>query len=72
MDQHISTSGAVSPLKKLLTESDLSELLSVSPRHIVALRQRGLLSYVRLGRLVRFDPERVARELGQLTVEARS
>ncbi len=57
-------------LPKLLTEDQLAQSLSVCPRHISNLRAQRLIRFIRLGRLVRFDPAQVLEDLQNLTVHA--
>jgi hypothetical protein len=60
------------PLKQLVTEQQLANILSVSARHIRVLRTRKLIPWIRLGRSVRFyipDVETAIRQ--SLTVHAR-
>ncbi len=47
-------------LGELLTEGQLAEQWNTTPRHIRRLRVEGGLPFVKLGRLVRFDPGDVA------------
>ncbi len=44
----------------LLTVSDVARQLSVSPRTVQSWAQRGVLVCVRVGAVVRFDPNDVA------------
>lgn len=65
-------SGTCSPLKKLEHEKTVADLLGISSRHLRALRSQRLIPYVKLGRVVRFDPEAVAQAVTKLTVGVRS
>lgn len=42
---------------QLLTDEQLAEAWSTTPRHIRRLRTEAGLPYVKVGRLIRFDPE---------------
>lgn len=57
--------------QKLLTHSEVAGLLGVSVRHVKSLQARRLVPFVRLGRLVRFDPAQLREALVALTVSAR-
>lgn len=48
----------------LLTEQQLAEQWNTTQRHIRRLRMEGGLPFVKLGRLVRFDPDDVAAWVG--------
>lgn len=58
-------------LKRLASEADVASALSITPRHLRSLRARHLIPYVRLGRVVRLDPEEVSKAVARLTVAAR-
>lgn len=47
-------------LGALLTEHQLAEQWNTTTRHLRRLRVEGGLPFVKLGRLVRFDPDDVA------------
>ncbi len=47
-------------LGRLLTEQQLAEQWNTTTRHLRRLRVEGGLPFVKLGRLVRFDPDDVA------------
>lgn len=49
--------------KKLLTTTELAELLSISTRHLWDLEKEGVISSVRIGTSVRYDAEDVLAEL---------
>ena len=54
----------------LLTEKQQANALACSPRHLVNLRQKRLIPFIKLGgRLIRYNPEAVARALEKLTVK---
>jgi excisionase family DNA binding protein len=57
MDDHHVTS---SNRGELLTEQQLADQWNTTPRHIRRLRVEGGLPFVKLGRLVRFDPDDIA------------
>jgi excisionase family DNA binding protein len=52
----------------LITETEMAEQLSCCKRHLITLRQKRLIPHVRLGRLVRYNPEAVAKALEKLTI----
>lgn len=54
-ENHTSTTGTA----ELLTEEQLAELWGTTARHIRRLRVEAALPYIKLGRLVRFDPQDV-------------
>lgn len=60
-----------SPLRRLEREETTAELLGISKRHLRTLRAQRLIPYIKLGRVVRFDPEQVARAVARLTVVER-
>jgi hypothetical protein len=53
----------------LLTEKQVAQMANCSPRHVVNLRLRGQLSFVKLGRLVRYRPSDVERCLDRMTIK---
>ena len=55
----------------LITEKAQAELLGCSLRHLINLRNRRLVPFVRLGRLVRYHPDHVQKALEKLTVRER-
>lgn len=61
---------AASPL--LLTEPAAAAMLSITVRHLRTLRRRKLVSFVRLGRVVRFTPAAINAAVSKLTVNARA
>lgn len=52
----------------LWKEAEVASYLQISKRHVVNLRKRGLLSWVRLGRSVRYIPKDVEAALSKLTI----
>ena len=55
----------------LISEKAQAELLGCSLRHLVNMRNRRLIPYVRLGKLVRYDPAEVERAIQKLTIRER-
>jgi hypothetical protein len=53
----------------LITEKAQAELLRCSLRHLINLRNKRLVPHVRLGKLVRYNPESVQRALEKLTIK---
>ena len=56
-------------MKEYLTEPEQAKLLKCCTRHLLGLRQKRLIPYLKLGRSVRYDPEAVARAMEKLTVK---
>jgi hypothetical protein len=54
--------------QELITEKQQAAMLKCSPRHLVNLRQKRIIPYVQLGRLIRYNPVAVSRALEKLTV----
>lgn len=54
---------------KLLKETEVQELMQCSARHIQNLRKRRLLTYLRIGRSIRYDIRDVEAALKKLRVE---
>jgi excisionase family DNA binding protein len=52
----------------LISEKAQAKLLGCSLRHLVNLRSKRLLPHVRLGRLVRYNPDAVQRAIEKLSV----
>jgi len=52
----------------LITERQQAALLSVSHRHLINLRTRRLVPFLKLGKSVRYSPEAVAKALDKLTI----
>jgi len=48
---------------KLLTESEMAEFVSVNKRTMRRFRKRKMIPFIRLGRLIRYDQQEVARAL---------
>ena len=48
-------------MKKFLTPKQLAEILQVSPKTVYDWTYTGFVPHVRIGRCVRFDPEKVMR-----------
>jgi len=71
MNNETKQSGPSAPLKKLLTEQEMGEILGVSRRNLSNLRNARSIRFIKLGRLVRFDPDLVAADLARLTVNPR-
>ena len=55
----------------LITEQEQAELLRCSLRHLINLRNQRLVPFVRLGRLVRYNPDQVEKAIQKLTVRER-
>lgn len=55
-------------LPDLLTDVELAKRLSISIRHVHALKERRAIPYVKLGRSIRFNPEKIAEALERMTV----
>jgi excisionase family DNA binding protein len=72
MDTNPKQAAQVASFPELLTEDQVAEMLSVSPRHVGYLRQRRLLPYIRLGRIVRFDRAQLIEAVAALTVATRT
>lgn len=60
------------PVRALLTIAGVAEILGTSERHVRALVYRRGIPYLKVGRLVRFDPDDVQRWLDAQRVETRS
>ena len=54
---------------RLITEKQQAELLQCSLRHLVDLRNKRLIPFIRLGRSIRYEPNAVQRALEKLTVK---
>jgi excisionase family DNA binding protein len=59
-------------MPRLLTEAQVCEHLSITPRHLRELRYRRDIPFVKVGRLVRFRPAEVDAWLEANTVEMAS
>ena len=55
----------------LLDANEAAELLGCTPSYVRTLAYNGILPYVRLGRLLRFDPEDLERHIDTCRVPAR-
>jgi hypothetical protein len=55
--------------RKFVTSEEILNQLGCSSRHLANLRARRLIPFFRLGRLIRYDPEAVARALAKLEVK---
>ena len=55
----------------LITEQEQAELLRCSLRHLINLRNQRLVPFVKLGRLVRYNPDQVEKAIQKLTVRER-
>lgn len=53
----MSTSGGI--VCETWSESHTAEVIGCSPRHLFKLRKAGLIPYVMVGSLVRYEPEAV-------------
>ena len=51
------------------TEEELARELRVSQRHLINLRNRRLIPFVRLGRLIRYNRAAVEKAIQKLTVK---
>jgi Helix-turn-helix domain len=60
--------GVTAMQAQLITEKELAGLTRCSVRHLINLRNRRLIPYVRLGKSVRYNPEHVKRAIDKLTV----
>jgi excisionase family DNA binding protein len=52
----------------LHTERQEAQRLNVSHRHMVNMRQRGWIPYIKLGRIIRYRPEAVDAALAKMTI----
>ena len=55
--------------QQLLRENEQAEQLRCSIRHLINLRNKRLIPYIKLGKSVRYDPNAVQRALEKLTVK---
>jgi hypothetical protein len=58
-------------LPVLLDEKAVAAMLSITQRHLRSLRAQRLVPFIRLGRLIRFDPSAVAEAVSKLEVKPR-
>lgn len=56
--------------KLLLTAAEAAEALSVSPRTLWTLTQSGQIPSIKIGRLVRYDPEALRRWIEKMGDQA--
>ena len=54
---------------RLNTEKQQAAQLQCSLRHLVDLRNKRLIPFIRLGRSIRYDPNAVQRALEKLTIK---
>jgi hypothetical protein len=54
---------------RLITEKQQADQLQCSLRHLVDLRNKRLIPFIRLGRSIRYDPDAVQRALQKLTIK---
>ena len=55
--------------KQLLSDKELAPILGCSWRHLKTLRDKRLIPFVKLGRLVRYNPQEVMKALEKITVK---
>lgn len=53
----------------LLTVKEVASLLKCSSKHVADLRDKHRIPCVRLGRLVRYNPEEVMKAIEKLTIK---
>jgi hypothetical protein len=53
---------------QLLTEKQQAARLRICERHLINLRAKRLIPYIKLGRSVRYDPEAVQRAIQNLSI----
>ena len=51
------------------TEEELAKELRVSQRHLINLRNRRLIPYIKLGRLIRYDRAAVQKAIQKLSIK---
>ncbi len=51
--------------KRLVGVAELAEILGTNKRHVYALVETGKLPTIRVGQLLRFDPEKVIEHLAR-------
>jgi hypothetical protein len=56
-------------IMRFLTSKDVLGMLQCSPRHLLNLRRRRLIPFIKLGRAVRYSPDEVARAISKLSVK---
>jgi Helix-turn-helix domain len=57
--------------EQLLREKEQAKQLKCSLRHLINLRNKRLIPFIRLGRSIRYDPTAVQHALEKLTVRER-
>lgn len=57
--------------EELLREKEQAKQLKCSLRHLVNLRNKRLIPFIRLGRSIRYNPIAVARALEKLEIKER-
>lgn len=58
-------------MKELITEEEQARQLHCSQRHLIRMRNRRMIPYVKLGRMIRYDPMKVAAAIEKLTIKER-
>ena len=53
---------------QLLTPKEMSERLSISPRHLQKLKEQRLIPHIKMGKSVRYNAENVFKALDKLTI----
>ena len=56
-------------MSNFFARNEQAEQLQCSIRHLINLRNKRLIPYVRLGKSIRYDPAAVQRALEKLTVK---
>lgn len=59
------------PLPNLLTIVQVADLLGITIRHVRRLVAERRLPYIKVGRLVRFDPADIAKYIAQSRIDRR-
>jgi hypothetical protein len=54
---------------QLITEKEQAARLRVCERHLINLRKKRLIPYVKLGKSIRYNPNAVERALAKLEVK---
>jgi excisionase family DNA binding protein len=70
-DQHTTEQSNEPPRGRLLTTQELAEYLQASPRHVHNLRRRRQIPVTKIGRLTRYDLDKVKAALTKMTINAR-
>ena len=71
MDKTTAATTGNDQLMKLLTYKDVAELIGVSVRQVATFTSLGVIPCVKIGRLVRFQPEDIREFLGRHRLEVR-